>query len=59
MAKNKAVCRTSVQCSDCGEFKTDEVEFLNIEEDFEGRDVMTFKCPVCGKDRKSLVVGRR
>lgn len=31
-----------------------EVEFLNIEEDFEGRDIMTFKCPECGKNHKSL-----
>ena len=31
----------------------DQVEFLNIEEDFEGRDVLTFKCPVCGERHQS------
>lgn len=31
----------------------DQVEFLNIEEDFEGRDVLTFKCPNCGKVHRS------
>lgn len=30
-----------------------EVEFLNIEEDFEGREVLTFKCPECGQVHKS------
>jgi len=30
-----------------------EVEFLNIEEDFEGREVLTFKCPECGQIHKS------
>lgn len=29
------------------------VEFLNIEEDFEGRDVLTFKCPRCLQVHKS------
>ena len=33
----------------------ESVTFLNIEEDFEGRDVMTFVCPKCGNSHKSLV----
>ena len=32
----------------------DEVEFLNVEEDFEGHDVLTFKCPKCGKKHQSM-----
>ena len=45
-----------VLCDQCGErHYTDEVEFLNIEEDYQGRDVMYFKCPVTGKITSSNV----
>ena len=30
-----------------------KVEFINIEEGFDGRDVMTFKCPNCGENHQS------
>lgn len=31
---------------DCGEnHSTEEVEFLNVEEDIQGRDILTFRCP--------------
>jgi hypothetical protein len=34
-----------VYCEWCQDWHfTDEVEFLNIEEDFEGQDVMHFEC---------------
>lgn len=33
----------------------EDVKFLNIEEDVQGRDVMTFECPKCGESHKSLV----
>lgn len=49
-------CETSVRCPKCGWVKTDKVKFLNIEEDFEGRDVMTFECPQCKSEGKSVVV---
>lgn len=43
-----------VTCRKCRkEFEEVEVEFLNIEEDFDGRDVLHFKCPACGKKTKS------
>lgn len=32
-----------------------EVETLNIEEDFQGRDVLTFQCPYSNTVQKSLV----
>lgn len=38
--------------------KAKGIEFLNIEEDFYGRDVVTFVCPECGLEHKSLVVLR-
>ena len=36
-----------------------DVEFLNIEENFCGEDVMTFTCPSCHFQVKSLVVVRQ
>jgi len=45
----------------CGETQewVDErkVKCVNIEEDFSGRDVLTFECPKCGKVHKSWRVG--
>ena len=29
------------------------VEFVDIEEDFEGKDVLTFRCPQCGEQHRS------
>jgi hypothetical protein len=37
--------------------KVDSVEFLDIEEDIQGRDVITFKCPVCSANHKSYILG--
>jgi hypothetical protein len=33
------------------------VTILNVEEDIIGRDVLTFRCPSCGKQHKSLRFG--
>jgi len=45
-----------VKCRECGEdHNPKEVEFLNIEEDIHGRDVMEFICPVTKHPIKSLV----
>ena len=44
-----------VRCS-CGhEHNTDVVKFLNVEEDIQGRDVVTFTCPIQGYEVRSLV----
>jgi Zn finger protein HypA/HybF involved in hydrogenase expression len=44
-----------VRCSKCKQdFDESKVKFLNIEENMQGQDVMTFKCPVCGSKEKSL-----
>lgn len=32
----------------------DEVKFINIEEDMQGRDTLTFECPKCKEEHKSL-----
>ena len=45
-----------VICPECSEeHLTTEVEFLNVEESWEGHDVMFFVCPVTDTDTKSKV----
>jgi hypothetical protein len=47
-----------VVCGECGDRHTvDEVKFLNIEEDFQGRDLMTFECLATSTVQKSYVLG--
>lgn len=43
----------------CNGDRVDEkdVTFLNIEEDFQGRDLLTFTCPVCSETHKSYRLG--
>lgn len=44
-----------VRCPECGETHDErKVQFENIEEDIQGRDVLTFVCPGCDKTVKSL-----
>ena len=48
-----------VICCECSqEHSTTDVEFLNIEEDIQGRDIMHFVCPVTNTETKSLVYGK-
>jgi len=50
--------KITLLCPECGiRNEEDIVEFLNIEEDMQGRDVLTFKCHYCGKPVKSLRYG--
>ena len=47
-----------VKCSECGEehwADSGEVEALNVEEDYMGRDVLTFVCPKTGNTTSSLI----
>lgn len=49
--------KAAVYCPSCNEWhQADKVEFLNIEEDIQGRDQMTFTCPSCKYRVKSSVV---
>jgi len=43
----------------CNSERIDEqdVECLNVEEDIQGRDIVTFKCPECGTEHKSVRLG--
>lgn len=48
-----------VICSECSEeHSVSEVEFINVEEDLQGRDCLTFVCPVTKTEVKSLVYGK-
>ena len=45
-----------IVCPLCkGHHDTNKVEFLNIEEDILGRDMMTYRCPVTNETSKALV----
>jgi len=45
-----------VKCTECSKnHLTSKVEFLNIEEDMQGRDVMHYTCPITKQPTKSLV----
>jgi len=48
-----------VLCSACSDrHLTFEVEFVDIEEDIQGRDVMHFVCPITHESAKSLVLSK-
>jgi hypothetical protein len=51
--------KSRVHCPHCLEaFNSKEVKFVNIESDIQGRDEMTFICPLCEREQKSLVFVR-
>lgn len=48
--------RSKVLCSKCNDQHfSDEVKFLNVEEDVLGRDVFYYECPVTLEETSSLV----
>lgn len=48
----------TVYCTECKEeHNVEEVKFVNIEEDEQGYDKLTFVCPNTGKTLQSLVRG--
>jgi len=45
-----------IKCAECqNQHLVDEVEFLNVEEDYIGRDILYFVCPETLIESKSLV----
>ena len=55
MAYRKVI---KVYCTNCKEWYNEkEVKFLDIAEDIQGADVMTFECHVCGTKQKSRRYG--
>jgi hypothetical protein len=48
--------KAKVHCSNCPAFvNQDETKFINIEEDTQGVDVLTFECPYCNTEQKSRI----
>ena len=47
-----------VMCSACQEFhQVEDVKFIDIQEDYAGRDLMTFECSVTNTQQKAYVLG--
>ena len=46
-----------VICENCGYQNVQSVDFLNIQEDIQGRDLMTFVCNECQQEQRSYVLG--
>jgi hypothetical protein len=48
--------KPKVHCSNCPAFiDEDKTKFVNIEEDIQGVDVLTFICPECKTKQKSRI----
>lgn len=46
--------KITVYCKKCLQWiKEEETDFVDIEEDIQGRDCLTFICPVCKTTQKS------
>ena len=52
----RPVIRVRLACVDDW-INESKVKILNVEEDIQGRDILTFTCPKCGEEHKSLRVG--
>lgn len=49
-----------VVCRECGgTHEPNVIKTLNVEEDFEGRDVLEFICPVTEEPTKSIILGNQ
>ena len=56
-SERKYRTRIQVRCSECGWVDEDDTEFVNIEEDFQGADQLTFICNKCNTQSKSKRYG--
>jgi SPX domain protein involved in polyphosphate accumulation len=45
--------KIKVHCPEDGWVDEQDTEFVNIEEDIQGADILTFICPHCKQQRKS------
>ena len=49
-----------VFCTECNEWMAEaDTTFEGIEEDFQGRDLLSFECPMCKSIQTSYRVGKR
>ena len=48
-----------VVCTECSEeHSMEDIKFLNVEEDIQGRDIMHFECPVTNLEARSPVYAK-
>ena len=48
-----------VYCGKCDDWMAEgDTKFESIQEDFQGRDLLTFKCPSCKTSQESYRVGK-
>ena len=48
-----------VFCEKCSEWVAEaDTKFVSIEEDFQGKDLLTYICPYCKSSQKSYRVGK-
>ena len=48
-----------VFCTECSEWISEnDTKFEGIEVDFQGRDLLSYKCPYCKTSQKSFRVGK-
>jgi hypothetical protein len=46
-------------CDHSQRVDTEAVKFVDIAEDMQGRDELTYVCPICGEEHTGLVYGGR
>jgi hypothetical protein len=51
----RTVC-VMLECENNELIAESNVKFVNIEEDIQGRDMLTFECPCCGDEHTSVRV---
>lgn len=52
-----ADARMLVICPECQqEHKQGQVETLNVEEDYQGRDLLTYRCPITKRTTKAVIL---
>jgi len=49
--------KIKVNCDECGHINEEDTEFIDIEEGMMGEDILTFKCPICKKTKRSKRFG--
>lgn len=49
--------KIKVRCEKCGWIDENDTEFIDISEDFQGADLLTFKCKKCGTKSTSRRYG--
>jgi len=49
--------KIKVICKNCDRVYEEDVKFIDIEEDMQGRNLLTFDCHICGERNRSYRLG--